>query len=71
MSKKTSKIFGANIRALRLKKGWTQEVLAEKAGVSRNYVYFVEVGRTSPTIDYIPYFAKALGVPPGRLFKGM
>lgn len=40
---------GYNIRELRNKKGWTQEKLAEKSGVSRALIAGLESGATTET----------------------
>jgi transcriptional regulator with XRE-family HTH domain len=38
------KIFGANVRRERLRKGWTQEELAEKAEIAARNLQKVEAG---------------------------
>lgn len=42
-------MLGYNIRELRHKKGWTQEQLAEKSGVSRALIAGLESGATTET----------------------
>jgi transcriptional regulator with XRE-family HTH domain len=44
-------VFGKELRKLRLKAGLTQEEIAAKAGISREYVSMLESGKNSPTID--------------------
>lgn len=52
-----------NIRKYRLKKQLTQPELAEKAGVSKGYVYMLESGEmTNPTFDMLHKIATALEV---------
>lgn len=58
---------GQNIRRLRTMRGWTQEVLAEAAGVHRTYVGSVERGERNMGLDNLERFAEALGVSPKRL----
>jgi transcriptional regulator with XRE-family HTH domain len=52
------------IKALRNERGLTQEQVAEKAGVSKNYITILETGsRKSPSLPGLKRLAKALGVP--------
>lgn len=57
-----------NLRRLRAEKGWSQEELADRAGLHRTYVSGVERGVRNPTITIVAALAKALGVPPAELF---
>jgi transcriptional regulator with XRE-family HTH domain len=54
----------ANTRRLRLKKGWTQEVLAEKAGLEARYVQEIEGAKTNMTLAILLDLATALDVHP-------
>ncbi len=54
----------ANIRRIRKEKNVSQEDLADRAGVNRNYVGMVERGENAPTVDVLEKFAEALGVEP-------
>ena len=65
-----SKQLGANIRRLRLKRGWSQEHLAEVSGLHRTYVSGVERGVRNPTLSIIVQFADALKLPPAALLSG-
>jgi transcriptional regulator with XRE-family HTH domain len=62
------KTFGTRVRELRLAEGWSQEDLAERAGLHRNYVGGIERGERNPALDNIWRLADALGVAPGDLF---
>ena len=55
-------IVGAVIRKLRKKKGLTQEIFAEKAGLDRTHVYRIESGRQSVTLRTLKIIADTLGV---------
>ena len=46
----------------REKKGWTQEQVAEKAGIDANYYARVERADPEPRVGIISKIAKALGV---------
>ena len=56
-----------NLRRLRTEKEWSQEELADRAGLHRTYVSGVERGVRNPTITIVAALAKALGVPPAEL----
>jgi XRE family transcriptional regulator, regulator of sulfur utilization len=59
--------FGAAVRDRRKVKEWTQERLAEEAGVAAIQVGFVERGENVPKLTLILRIARALGVRPGEL----
>lgn len=54
--------IGFAIREIRKDKKITQEDLALNSGISRQYIYFVESGKCSPTIFMLQRIAKELGV---------
>ena len=51
------------LKALRTQRGWTQPVLAKKAGVSAGYLARLETCRHDPKLSTLVKLAKALGVP--------
>lgn len=55
-------IVRENIKSLRKKLGWSQELLAEKTGVSAPYITQIEVGKRTPSLDIVEKLATALGV---------
>ena len=58
-------LFRRVVRALRLKRGWTQEQLAERSHCDYKYLQLVELGRTgTPSLDLVERVAKALGTKP-------
>jgi methanogenic corrinoid protein MtbC1/DNA-binding XRE family transcriptional regulator len=59
--------LGGRVRALRLKKGWTQEQLAEGARVTRVCIVAVEGGKQNVSVDIVIRLANALGVSPEGL----
>jgi len=59
--------FGEAVRERRKARGWTQEKLAERAGVSALQVGFCERGDNVPKLTLVLRIAKALGVRPGEL----
>jgi transcriptional regulator with XRE-family HTH domain len=63
------KKFGDKVRELRRAKGLSQEELAFRAGVHRNYLGGIERGERNPALDNIAAIAKALGVNPSELLQ--
>lgn len=60
--------FGNRVRALRVGLGFTQESLAEKAGLHSTYIGGIERGERNVGLDNIFKIAKALKVMPSELF---
>jgi DNA-binding XRE family transcriptional regulator len=55
-------LFGANLRAARLKSGLTQTQLAEQAGLLQQYVSLVESGKQNVTLTTALSFARVVGL---------
>jgi transcriptional regulator with XRE-family HTH domain len=60
--------FGSTVRELRDERGYSQEELAERATLHRNYVGGVERGERNVALENIVKLAKALSVSPRDLF---
>jgi len=58
-----------NLRAARTQRGWTLDVLAARAGVSKGMLVQVEQRRTNPSIATLCRLADALGIALGRLVE--
>ena len=58
-----------NLRRLRAERGLTQEEVAERAGLNRNYVGMLEREENSPTVDMLEKLAAVLQVEPEFLLK--
>lgn len=56
------KILGERIRTERVKADLTQEQLAEKAGVARNYIGNIERAEHKVTLETLERIAKALNL---------
>lgn len=61
--------LGTNVRASRLQRGLTQEQLAEKAGISPNYLQQIEYGHPTASVVTLVQLALALGVEVGALLQ--
>lgn len=66
---KLPKTLGKKIKKLRKEAGLTQEQLAEKVGVSRAYMGYVEQGRNTPSLEVLEKISKVLKVPLSQLFS--
>ena len=64
-----SQLLGRRIRELRKKRCWTQEELAEAAGLHFKFLGRVERGTTNSTLRVLKKIAKALEVPVSELFR--
>lgn len=53
--------FGLAVRDLRRARGWSQEHLAELAGLDRTYVSGLERGKRNPALSTQERLARALG----------
>lgn len=50
------------IKKLRIERKMTQNALAYQAGVSPTYIYQLERGEKSPTIEYLDHICWGLGI---------
>lgn len=57
------------IKELRTAQGFTQETLAEKVGVRRETIVFLEQGKYNPSLKLAYSLAKVLGVTIEELFE--
>jgi transcriptional regulator with XRE-family HTH domain len=55
------------IRELRLAKGWSQERMAEEAGLSTDAISRIERGNRGPRLETVAQIAGALGMPLTKL----
>jgi transcriptional regulator with XRE-family HTH domain len=60
-------IVARNVGRVRREKGWTQEDLAERAGLSARYVGQVERAQASMSVSVLGRIADALSVEPAAL----
>ena len=62
------KAFGLRLKLLRVSRGWSQEELAEVAGMHRTFIGQVERGQRGMNIINLWRLSEAFGIPIGDLF---
>ncbi|HEY1897562.1 MAG TPA: helix-turn-helix transcriptional regulator [Terracidiphilus sp.] len=65
-----AQIVAGNIRRIRIRKGITQDGLAERAGLNKTHMYRIENAIQSPTMTTLERIAGALGVRMATLLRG-
>jgi transcriptional regulator with XRE-family HTH domain len=63
--------FGNTVRRRRQGLGLTLEALAERSGLTPNYLGSVEMGRRDPSLSTVLAIAKGLRVPAAELLGGV
>jgi len=66
---KLRRTVARNLRRFRQKRGLSQEELADRAGLNRNYVGMIEREENAPTVDALEQIAKALDINAVELFS--
>jgi len=61
--------FGRTVRRLRTEQNLSQEELAERSGLHRNYVGGIERGERNAGLKALFALARGLGVKPSQLFE--
>jgi len=62
-------ILAHNLKENRRRLGITQPELAERAGMSTQYLAMIEIARKFPTANILERLAAALGINPNELFS--
>ena len=66
-----SNIVGERLRNYRRQKGWSQEVLAERAELHPTYIGQLERGEKNATLETVSKVAQALDISLGQLFENI
>jgi transcriptional regulator with XRE-family HTH domain len=66
---KLRRTVARNLRRLRQRRGLSQEELADRAGLNRNYVGMIDREENAPTVDALEQIAKALDINAVELFS--
>ena len=61
-------LFGRRIQEIRKQKKLSQEQLAEKAGISSNYLSRIECSKENPTLDMLIKLSEALTTEMSEMF---
>ena len=64
-----AEIFGKRVRQLRLAAGWTQEQLAEAAGITTTYTSDLERGTKVPSLTIVLQISRAFRISVGDLLR--
>jgi transcriptional regulator with XRE-family HTH domain len=62
-------LLADNLKAYRRQRGWSQEMLAEKANLSLKFISTIEICRQFPSPEKLEQLAAALGVDTPELFS--
>jgi len=65
----TTTRFATRLKRLRANRKMSQAALAEKSGVSREYIACLDLGQQDPTLGTMQKLAKALKVAVGALVE--
>ena len=63
--------MGENIRMHRRRLKWSQEKLAEKAELHRNYIGDIERGEENVSVDALMRIALGMNIKVSELFRGL
>jgi transcriptional regulator with XRE-family HTH domain len=64
-----AEIFGKRLRQLRIDAGWTQEQLAEAAGITTTYTSDLERGTKVPSLTIVLRISRALRMSVAELLR--
>jgi len=62
-------VVKTRVRELRMDRGWSQQELAERVGVSRQSINSIECDRYTPSLPLALTFARVFGCPTDAIFK--
>ena len=63
--------LGAGLRRLRIKRGWSQDVLSDRSGLHRAHIGEIERGETNVTLQTLKTLADTLNVRITDLLDGL
>lgn len=66
---KLRRIVAQNLKRIRQEKGLSQEELADRADINRNYIGMIERSENAASVDMLEKLAEALEVKPVEFFQ--
>jgi transcriptional regulator with XRE-family HTH domain len=63
--------LGTTVRRLRVERGWSQDVLADRSGLHRAHIGEIERGQTNVTLQTLKTLADSFDVRITDLLKGL
>lgn len=60
-----------NLKEIRAKRGISQQILADKAGLTRAHLSLIENGKKNPDGETIAKLVRALGIPAHKIFDDL
>lgn len=69
MPNELQRLLALNLKILRTRRGITQDELAERAGISKNYLAEIETARKYPSSEVFLRLARGLDVRPWQLIR--
>jgi transcriptional regulator with XRE-family HTH domain len=70
MASPECKALGKSIRKIRLERGWSQQMLADHSGLTRESISAIENGRFDPVFTTLLRIAAALDMNAQELLRG-
>jgi transcriptional regulator with XRE-family HTH domain len=64
-----TELLAIRVRQTRIARGWTQEELADRVGLSSRYIGEIERRRASPTVQVLGRLATAFDIDAAELLK--
>lgn len=69
--RRAARLVGPRIRALRMQRGWSLRKLGAKTGVAWTFLGQVERGDRLANLVLVLRLARAFGIDPGELLRGL
>jgi len=65
------KKFGAKLRALRIRRRWSQVEMADFLAINRGYLSQLETGKRDPSLTILKMLADGLSITLSKLLEGL
>ena len=71
MTADIKKKFGAKLRALRIRRRWSQVEMADFLAINRGYLSQLETGKRDPSLTILKMLADGLSITLSKLLDGL